>query len=535
MATNQTGGQAAIALLERYGVDTVFGIPGVHTLELYRGLADSKIRHVAVRHEQGAGFMADGYARASGKPGVCVLITGPGMTNAATPIGQAYSDSVPMLVLSSVNATDDLGKGRGRLHEITSQQAAMAPLTAFSRTVRHAHEMPDAYADAYRIFEAGRPRPVHIELPLDLLAAPGPLLDERAATAVPPIPDPDLIAKAAALIAGARRPVILAGGGMADHGGVVRALAEKIGAAIIPTVAAKGAVPDSHPLCVGSTLSLPPTQELLRSADVIIAVATELAETDSWIERLPIAGKLIRIDIDPAALCRDYPPEVAILGDGATALAALLAGLANGCRSQIDRAELARIRDGVFAALPPLQRKHARVLDALREVLPDDGIVATDMTQIAYTGCYYFRCERPRCWFHPLGYGTLGYALPAAIGAKLAAPERATVALAGDAGFLFTVQELATAVELKLPLAILLWNNDALAQIAEGMVDKGIPEIGVRQRNPDFIKLGKAFGCRTVKPTSLARLKSALKTAFAADGPTLIEVREDSAFLQPHS
>src|SRR4030095_15264076 len=149
MKTNQTGGQAAIALLERYGVDTVFGIPGVHTLELYRGLADSKIRHIAVRHEQGAGFMADGYARASGKPGVCVLITGPGMTNAATPIGQAFSDSIPMLVLSSVNATDDLGKGRGRLHEITSQQAAMAPLTAFSRTVRQAQDMPNAYAGAY--------------------------------------------------------------------------------------------------------------------------------------------------------------------------------------------------------------------------------------------------------------------------------------------------------------------------------------------------------------------------------------------------
>jgi 5-guanidino-2-oxopentanoate decarboxylase len=531
MKQNQTGGQAAIALLERYGVDTVFGIPGVHTLELYRGLADSKIRHIAVRHEQGAGFMADGYARASGKPGVCVLITGPGMTNAATPIGQAFSDSIPMLVLSSVNATDDLGKGRGRLHEITSQQAAMAPLTAFSRTVRQAQDMPKAYADAYRIFEAGRPRPVHIELPLDLLAAPGPRLEERAAVATPPAPAPDLIAKAAALIAGARRPVILAGGGMVDHGDTVKMLAEKIGAAVIPTVAAKGAVPDGHPLCVGSTLSLPPTQELLRSADVVIAVGTELAETDSWTDRLPIAGKLIRIDIDAATLARDYPPDVAILADGAAALSAL-AGMANGTRSQIDAAELARIRDGILPSLPPLQRKHARVLDALRAALPADGIVASDMTQIAYTGCYYFRCERPRCWFHPLGYGTLGYALPAAIGAKLAAPERATVALAGDAGLLFTVQELATAVELKLPIAIVLWNNDALAQIAEGMVEKGIPEIGVRQRNPDFIKLGKAFGCRTVKPTSLGRFKSALQAAFVADGPTLIEVREDAAFLQ---
>jgi 5-guanidino-2-oxopentanoate decarboxylase len=337
-----------------------------------------------------------------------------------------------MLVLSSVNATDDLGKGRGRLHEITSQQAAMAPLTAFSRTVRRAEDMPAAYADAYRIFEAGRPRPVHIELPLDLLAAPGPRLGERAAIATPPAPAPDLIAKAASLIAGARRPVILAGGGMVDHGGVVKALAEKIGAAVIPTVAAKGAVPDSHPLCLGSTLSLPPTQELLRSADVVIAVGTELAETDSWIDRLPITGKLIRIDIDPATLTRDYPPEIAILADGATALTALLAAMPSGSRSQIDRAELARIRDGILPSLPPLQRKHARVLDAVRAALPADGMVASDMTQIAYTGCYYFRSERPRCWFHPLGYGTLGYALPAAIGAKIACPEKPVVALAGE-------------------------------------------------------------------------------------------------------
>lgn len=531
MTSNRTCGQAAIALLERYGVDTVFGIPGVHTLELYRGLADSKIRHVAVRHEQGAGFMADGYARASARPGVCVLITGPGMTNAATPIGQAFSDSVPMLVLSSVNATDDLGKGRGRLHEITSQQAAIAPLTAFSRTIMNAQELAAVYAEAFRVFEAGRPRPVHIELPLDVLAAPGPTIGERAATAKPAAPDPALVSTAAGLLMAARRPVILCGGGMVDGGAAVVTLAERLNAAIVPTVAAKGAVPDSHPLCVGSTLSLPATQELLRSADVILAAGTELSETDSWIDRLPISGRLIRVDIDAASLYRDYEPEVAIRGDGATTLAALSAAISGPARSEIDRTELTRVRDAVRANLPPLQRKHARVLDALREVLPPDGIVASDMTQIAYTGCYYFRCERPRCWFHPLGYGTLGYALPAAIGARLAQPTRATVALAGDAGFLFTIQELATAVELKLPIAILLWNNDALAQIAEGMVERGIPEIGVRQRNPDFVKLARAFGCEAVRPTSMARLKSALRSAFAADGPTLIEVREDAAFL----
>ncbi len=173
MGANQTCGESAIALLEANGVDTVFGIPGVHTLDFYRGLAHSAIRHIGVRHEQGAGFMADGYARASGRPGVCVLITGPGLVNAATAIGQAFSDSVPLLVLSSVNARDDLGKGRGRLHEITDQQAVMAPLTAFSRTIMRPEELAPAIADAYAVFEAGRPRPVHIEIPLDVLAGLG--------------------------------------------------------------------------------------------------------------------------------------------------------------------------------------------------------------------------------------------------------------------------------------------------------------------------------------------------------------------------
>src|SRR6185369_10336656 len=172
MASNRTVGEAAIQLLERYGVDTVFGIPGVHTLDFYRGLPLTSIRHVGVRHEQGAGFMADGYARASGRPGVCLLITGPGLTNAATAIGQAFSDSVPMLVLSSVNAVADLGRGRGRLHEITSQQAAMAPLTAFSRTVRSPDELEPAMRDAFAVFATARPRPVHIEIPLDILATP---------------------------------------------------------------------------------------------------------------------------------------------------------------------------------------------------------------------------------------------------------------------------------------------------------------------------------------------------------------------------
>ena len=377
MTSNMNCGQAAIALLERYGVDTVFGIPGVHTLEFYRGLATSKIRHIAVRHEQGAGFMADGYARACGRPGVCVLITGPGMTNAATPIGQAFSDSVPMLVLSSVNSTDDLGKGRGRLHEITSQQAAIAPLTAFSRTVRAASELPVAMADAYRVFERARPRPVHIEIPLDILAGNGPEIADRRPPAPPTGPDPASIAAALDLIRAARRPAIIAGGGVIDHGALVAQLADRIGAAIMPTVAAKGAVPDSHPRCVGSALPLKATQSFLKGADLVIAIATELAETDSWTDRLPISGKLIRIDIDAGSLQRDYRPDVGIHADASETLRALLSGLGSAGQAGIPTAEIAELRRTNRGSLGPLQRKHALVLDALRAALPADGIVAT--------------------------------------------------------------------------------------------------------------------------------------------------------------
>ncbi len=529
MGANQTCGESAIALLEANGVDTVFGIPGVHTLDFYRGLAHSAIRHIGVRHEQGAGFMADGYARASGRPGVCVLITGPGLVNAATAIGQAFSDSVPLLVLSSVNARDDLGKGRGRLHEITDQQAVMAPLTAFSRTIMRPEELAPAIADAYAVFEAGRPRPVHIEIPLDVLAGLGIAASGSRGRRSRPRPEPAAIEAAAALVDGARRLAVVAGGGCVDAGPALRRFIETAGAILVPTVAAKGIVPDDHPQSLGSTLSLAPTRALLAEADVVVAVGTELAETDHWTDRLDMPGKLIRIDLDPRNLQRDYPPEVAILADAGEALEALAGKVA--ARPFTEAARIAALRAEHRAGWEPLARKHIRVLDALRAALPDDGIVVSDMTQIAYTGNCYFPCRQARGWFHPQGFGTLGYALPAAIGAKLARPERAVVALAGDAGFLFTVQELATAAELALPLPVLLWNNDALGQIAGDMVSRGIPEIAVKPRNPDFQALARAFHCRASRPRSLAELKAALGDAMAAEGPTLIEVHQDAPFL----
>jgi 5-guanidino-2-oxopentanoate decarboxylase len=529
MGANQIGGHAAISILETYGVDTVFGIPGVHTLDLYRGIADRKMRHIGVRHEQGAGFMADGYARASGKPGVCCLITGPGLLNAATPIGQAYSDSVPVLVLCSVNASKDLGKGRGRLHEISDQRAAIAPVTAFARTIYEAGELPQAVADAYKVFETGRPRPVVLEMPLDMLSAPADLGRPRRLKAEAPEARPEDLSAAAQLIDAARTPLVIAGGGTVDCAPALRAFVEKSGALCVTTTAGKGTFPDSHPASLGGTLSLPATQDYLAKADLVIAIGTEMSETDSWNDFVTFNGKLIRIDLDAYTLTRDYEPTIGLLAEAGATLQTLTPMIAGKAAADLDKA--AAIRAKNRSGLSPLQQKHAKVLDAIRAAVPANGVISTDMTQIAYTANTYFTCEEPRTWLHPVGFGTLGYAMPAAIGAKIACPDRDVVAIAGDAGFLFTVQDLGTAVEQNLALPIIVWNNDLLAQIQMDMVRLDIGEIGVRPRNPNYLALAEAFGCRAVRPDSLSGLTQAIKDAFRAEGPTLIEVHENAAYL----
>jgi thiamine pyrophosphate-dependent acetolactate synthase large subunit-like protein len=525
-------GAAMVRLLEAYGVDTVFGIPGVHTLELYRGLAGSAIRHVTPRHEQGAAFMADGYARATGRPGVCVLITGPGLTNAATGIGQAFSDSVPMLVITSVAERRDLGMRRGRLHEIVDQRATIAPLCAFSHTLLSADELPLVLARAFAVFASQRPRPVHIEIPLDVITEPL----SRPARALPlpgrPAPEPDAGARAAALLAGARAPMIFAGGGAEHAAAEVRRLAERIDAPVVTTVAGKGIMPEGHPLSLGSLLDVTAITDAVGAADVALIVGSELSETDFWWGVPDFTGAVIRIDLDPAVIMNGPPTEVAILADAVLTLDAILAALPGPPARRSGATRVAALLAGADAGLTPLRRKHVRTLDALRAALPDDAQLYTDMTQIAYTGNSWFRTGVPGTWHHPSGFGTLGYALPAAIGAKVARPETAIVALAGDGGLLFTVQELASAAELGLPLPVIVWHNDGYGQIRDGMIERGIQPIGVSIQPPDFPALARAFRCHAAVPQDRASLIEAVRTALSADRPTLIEVREDSAWLE---
>lgn len=530
MPGNVSCGAAIAGLVEAYGVDTVFGIPGVHTLELYKGLGSSAMRHVLPRHEQGAGFMADGYARSSGRPGTCFVITGPGVTNIATAIGQAMSDSVPVLVISSANASRDLGRGQGRLHEISDQSAVTGPLTGASHIAANPTDVADFIRSAFSSFASARPRPKHLSVPLDVLATP---LDEAwqaGAMAPRPLPDDASVRTARDLLAGAHRPALLLGGGAVDvpQADIARLVAET-GAAVATTTAGKGVFPESHPLSLGATLAHRPTQSFLANADLVLVIGSELSETDSWTdEPIRLGGTVVRVDIDAEQLAVNAAPSLAIHSDAAAFVAAL-GDVRSGLPTDRQMADISAARRMISAGWGVLARKHLKVLDAIRAALPEDGFVATDMTQIAYTGNAAFRVDRPRCWFHPSGFGSLGYALPAAVGAKLADPTRPGVALVGDYGFQFTVAELGTAAELALPLPVILWNNDGLGQIRDSMVAAGMAEIGVAAMNPDFRALANAFGCRAVCPPSLLALGHELRAALAASRPTLIEIRADIA------
>ncbi|HEX2527386.1 MAG TPA: 5-guanidino-2-oxopentanoate decarboxylase [Geminicoccus sp.] len=522
--------EALIEGLTAYGVDTVFGIPGVHTLQLYDAMARSRIRHVGIRHEQGGVFMADGYARATGKPGVACLITGPGLLNAATAIGQAYSDSVPVLVLTTLNPMDGGGLSRGRLHEIGDQRAAIAPVARLVRTVHSPEEVDEVLAASFRHLTLERPRPIVLQVPLDVAERRGGHGALARKPASRPHPDPAQVRQAAELIASARLPVAVLGGGCVDVAEAALSFVEKSGCIVLTTTAGKGVLPQDHGCHVGSLLASPESHALLAEADVVVAIGTELAETDHWAGKLDIPGKIIRVDLDPDQLDRDYPAAIAMMADAAAVLPALTAALPAGRPWHTRR--VAHIRKTHQDALKPIERKHAKVLTALREALPAEGMVFSDMTMIAYTGNMLFRTDHPRTWFHPAGFGTLGYALPAAIGAKLACPDRPVVALIGDGGIQFTLAELGTAREENLPLAVLLWNNRSLGQIALGMRQRNIQELAVHPFTPNFADIARAYDCRHIQPASTDELRDALAQAATATGPTIIEVFEDDAWLE---
>lgn len=549
----QTVGVALIKLLEEYGVQHVFGIPGVHTIELYRGLADSEIIHHTPRHEQGAGFMADGYSRVSGKPGVCFVITGPGLTNIATAMGQALADSIPMLVISSVNDHVSAPVSHGNLHEMPDQSAMIANVSRHSQTIRDESELAHALAVAFSVFNSQRPGPVHLQLPISLLGQP---LDTPQSVSNPstvprsaarPCADHQQLDNAVELLQNASSPVLLIGGGARHAAAEITALAEKLDAPAHLTINAKGIVPISHPLALPASGSTQATRKLLNESDVVLAIGTELAPTDYDMYRdfeFRIPGKLIRCDIDAAQVHLNLQPDVALIGDAGSTALQLTERLQQFDRrntksrdTQSGKQRTQAAMDFAMSEFTDEASCHLQLLQTIQITLPG-SIVVGDSTQLIYSGNMIHNTDAPNQWFNSsVGFGTLGYALPAAIGASIAKNaedehgQKATapvVCLIGDGGLQFVLGELGTLVDSAASVAIIVWCNNGYREIKTTMENADVTTVGVDLVVPDFAMIATAYGINSVNANTMDELSAALETYRANHKSTMIVVEERS-------
>jgi acetolactate synthase-1/2/3 large subunit len=519
-----TGGEAAAQALLAQAVDTLFVLPGVQNDALFSALYDAseQLRVIVTRHEQAAGYMAYGYAAASGRPGAYCVVPGPGFLNTTAALATAYACNAPVFCLSGQVPLHRIGRGFGLLHELPDQLGIMQRLTKWAARIEAPHEGPRLIAEAFERMQTGRPRPVALEIPMDVLAQEGWLAGEMpgAREVANPRPDPEAIERAAGLLNGAARPMIFAGGGAQGASAQVRGLAERLGAPVVAGWMGRGVMDDRSPL----SLSLTMAHRLWPEVDVAFAVGSRFqrVQTD-W--GLDDAVKVIRIDLDPVEITRHARPEVALLADAAAALDALLPLVRTGDR-RAWRERAAATKEEIAALYRRELAPQVAFLDAIRAALPEDGIVVEDLTQIGYVARIAFPVHGPRQYISSGYQGTLGHAFASALGAKVARPERAVVALAGDGGFMYNVQELATAVQHGINVVAIVFNDGAYGNVRRMQrVLYGNRVIASDLTNPDFVRLADSFGAFARRATDPDGLQNALEQALAQDAPAVIEVK----------
>jgi acetolactate synthase I/II/III large subunit len=517
-------GEALVQQLETRAVSVVFGIPGVHTVELYRGLAASGIRHVTPRHEQGAGFMAHGYARVSGKPGVVFVITGPGLTNTLTPMAQARADSAPMLVVSGVNSRQSLGRRSGHLHELPDQQQMAATVALSSTRVLADGDLIPALDQAFDMFNNHRSGPVHIEVPIDVMGLP--FAWEAPRSDAPQKQCSGDIEHAATALRAANSPVILVGGGGRRSNDVLTQLAERLDAPVIQTVNARGLM-HGHPLCVPASPSLEAVRDLIRSSDVVLALGTELGPTDydMYVNcGTPAFNPMIRVDICADQLAR-HPADMVIHGRVEDALPQILSAIgANRSDSNgANRAQLAR--QAAWDEIGEDMRRQVQLLEAIRVATPE-AILVGDSTQPVYAGNLYYDHDRPGGWFNAAtGFGALGFGIPAAIGAALARPTAQVICITGDGGAQFTLPELMVAKDENLPVLFIIWNNRGYQEIETSMAAAGVTVVGCDPTPPDFEAVATSCAIPFHRcPMTPEALTKAIEAMTPRTGPALIEI-----------
>ena len=515
-----TGGQALAKSLYREGVRVIFGLPGVQLYHLLDGLYDEPgIRFITTRHEQATAYMADGFARASGGIGTALVVPGPGLQNASAAIGTAYAASSPILVVAGQIQRELIGVDRGMLHEVNDQLDTIRPITKWAERVLEPTKIPEAVHEAFRQLQTGRPRPVEIEVPPETLEeeADIELLEPGIFERLPA--DGDRIRQAASLISAAKSPLLYVGGGAvsSDAGEALVQVAEFLQAPVICTAEGKGAISDRHYLSLGSARFR--RDIFMADHDLVLAVGTRLAVPGQ------LSQKVVQIDIDEAEIGRNYADTFGLVGDARRTLEELRHVLVStGSPRRDRRAELEAIKAESDDPSTHLEPQHSFV-QALRRAIPDDGIIVPGMTQVGYYSRNDYPVYQPRTYMTSSYYGNLGFTYPFALGAKVAQPERAVVAVSGDGGFLFNSQELSTAVKYGINAVVVVFNDGAFGNVLRDQKTRFEGRtIGAELHNPDFVKLAEAYGARGVRVHGADALESAVVEALDIDAPTLIEV-----------
>ena len=536
---HSSGGEAIVSGLVAHGVDTVFGLPGAQIYGLFDAFHQAQLKVIGARHEQACGYMAFGYARATGRPGVFSVVPGPGVLNASAALLTAFGANEPVLCLTGQVPTAFLGKGRGHLHEMPDQLATLRTFVKWAERIEYPASAPTLVARAFQEMTSGRRGPASLEMPWDVFtqkaeAGAAEVYDRFPA----PQPDPDRTKSAASLIAASKTPMIFVGSGAIEAGDEILELAELIDAPVVAFRSGRGIVSNAHEL----GLTMAAAYRLWPQTDLMIGIGTrlELPAMTRWPFR-PDGLKSIRIDIDPIEM-RRYAPDAAVVADARAGTSELLAAVRKigYAKSQGRRAA---IREASAAALKEIQKIQPQMayLNILREVLPPDAIVTDELSQVGFASWYGFPIYQPRTFISSGYQGTLGAGFPTALGAKVAHPDRPVVAITGDGGFMFGVQELSTAVQFKIGVVVLVFNNNSYGNVRRDQRERFDGRVVASDLvNPDFVKLAESFGVGAARVTSPDQFKPALEKALASGGPYLIdiEVPRDSevspwAFIHP--
>ena len=510
--------------LYREGIRVIFGLPGVQLYHAMDALYDEPgIRFITTRHEQATAYMADGFSRAGGGIGTALMVPGPGLLNAAAAIGTAYSASSPILVLSGQIERDMIGVNRGMLHEVDDQIDCIAPITKWAKRILDPAEVPDAVHEAFFHLKTGRPRPVEIEIPPETLAEIAQVELIEPEEYPRPVGTAEQIQQAAQTLSQATSPLIWAGGGVISSvasEALVR-VAEHLQAPVVTTAEGRGAISDHHHLSLGGLmLRNDPLGEARFGHDVILAVGTRLA-TPHFLG----GQRVIQIDIDPEELGRNYENTMGIHGDARSSLEELHKALSAAAPARPEDKEAINKLKELRAESSIRVEPQDSLIAAVRSAMPDDGILISGMTQLGYYSRTYFPVYQPQSFLTSSYFGNLGYAYPTALGAKVAQPDKAVVALSGDGGFLFNSQELATAVQHGINAVVVVFNDNAYGNVLRDQVNRFDGRaIGAELHNPDFVKLAEAYGARGVRAHGPDELEASLKEALGIEAPTLIEV-----------